>query len=238
MDQKQLVSTARVAGIWYLILAISGVLGFMVFHSQIFVINDPQKTLTNLIELETKSRIRLILEFVIIISQALAAVWFYKLFREVDPWTGWAVGIWGTVNAVAIMISAISMSSAIDIAGSSTPALQEKIYLIQVLSKIITNAWGIGNIFFGLWLIPMGCFVVKSKRMPLWLGRILIIGGTCYVLTVFIKYAGVNDPLIELLVIPATIGEFWMIGYLLIFGIRPANFSGNNFDQQTAKIAQ
>ena len=37
-----------------------------------------------------------------------------------------------------------------------------------------------------------------------------------------IKYIGINNPVLELLVIPATVGEFWMIGYLLIYGIRPA----------------
>ncbi len=221
MEHRQLITTARVVGVWYLILAISGILGFMIFHSQIFISNDPQKTLTNLINHESTSRIRLLLELVIIISQALAAVWFYKLFREINTWAAWTVGIWGMMNSAAIMISAISMSSAIEIAKSSTQTFQEKITLIQLLSNLITNAWGIGNIFFGLWLIPMGYIVVNSKRMPVWLGRILIIGGIGYLLSVFTKYIGINNPLLALLAIPATVGEFWMIGYLLIYGIRP-----------------
>lgn len=222
MEERQLIKTARVAGVWYLILAISGVLGFMIFHSQIFVSNDPQKTLTNLTNLESTSRIRLLLELTLIVSQALAAVWFYKLFREINTWAAWTVGIWGMMNSAAIMISAISMSSAIEIAKSSAQTFQEKITLIQLLSNLITNAWGVGSIFFGLWLIPMGYVVVNSKRMPVWLGRILIIGGFGYLLSAFIKYIGISNPLLEFLVIPATVGEFWMIGYLLIFGIRPA----------------
>lgn len=221
MEQRQLITTARVAGVWYLILAISGVLGFMIFHSQIFVSNDPQKTLTNLTNLESISRIRLLLELVIIASQALAAVWFYKLFREINAWAAWTLGIWGMMNSVAIMISAISMSSAIEIAKSSSQTFQEKIVLIQLLGNLISNAWGVGSLFFGLWLIPMGYIVVDSKRMPIWLGRILMIGGIGYLLSAFTKYIGINNPLLEFLVIPATIGEFWMIGYLLIYGIRP-----------------
>ena len=220
-EQRLLIATARVTGVWYLILAISGGLGFMLFHSQIFVSNDPQKTLTNLSNLEFTSRIRLLLELVIIVSQALAAVWFYKLFREINAWAAWAVGIWGMMNSAAIMISAISMSSAIEIAKSSTQTFQEKIVLIQLLSILISNAWGVGSLFFGLWLIPMGFIVVHSKRMPIWLGRILMIGGIGYLLSPFIKYIGINNPLYEFLVIPATVGEFWMIGYLLIYGIRP-----------------
>ncbi len=221
--QLQLVKTARIAGTSYLIMAISGVLGFMIFHPQIFVTADPQKTLTNLTNNESISRIRLLFEFVIIISQAVTAVWFYKLFRNINEWAAWAVGIWGMTNAVTILISAISMGSAIEIANSSSQNIEGKIIIIELLSSIISNAWGVGSLFFGLWLIPLGFIITSSKRMPVWLGRILIIGGIGYLLSTIIKYTGIESSLPDFLVIPATIGEFWMIGYLLIFGIRPPN---------------
>ena len=110
MEQEQLVRTARLVGVFYLILAISGLFGFMIFHPQIFVAEDPQKTLNNLVNLRSISRIRLIFELAIIISQALTAVWFYKLFCNIDKWAASTLGIWGTVNSVVIMVSAISMS--------------------------------------------------------------------------------------------------------------------------------
>jgi Domain of unknown function (DUF4386) len=221
MEQKQLIKTARLAGVWYLILAISGILGFMIFHPRIFVADDPQKTLNNLINFGSISRIRLLFELVIIVSQALAAVWFYQLFRGINKWAASALGIWGTVNSAVIMVSAIAMSSAIGIASSSFPNSQEKTLLIQLLGQIITNAWAVGGLFFGLWLIPMGYIVISSGRMPVWLGRILIMGGTGYVLQTFINCAGVQSSYMDILIIPATVGELWMIGYLLIYGIRP-----------------
>lgn len=217
--QSELVRTARTAGIWYLIMAISGVLGFLVFHAQVFDSADSEKTLSNLIELESLARTRLLFEFAIIVSQALTAVWFYKLFRNINEWAAWAVGIWGMINSVAIMISAISMGSAIEIANSSQ-SIDDKLILIELLTSIITNAWGVGGLFFGLWLIPLGYIITASKRMPVWLGRTLIIGGIGYLLSTTINYAGIEIPLSGYLTIPATIGEFWMIGYLLIFGIR------------------
>ena len=220
--QRQLVKTARIAGIWYLLLAISGMLGFLIFHPQIFDSEDSQKTLTNLIDLESLARTRLLFEFAIIVSQALTAVWFYKLFRNINEWAAWTVGIWGMINSVAIMISAISMSSAIEIA-SSSQTIEDKVILIELLSSLVTNAWGVGSLFFGLWLIPLGYIVTSSKRMPVWLGRILIIGGIGYLISAVINYIGIKSPFLDFIVVPATVGEFWMIGYLLIFGIRPLN---------------
>ena len=222
-EQEQLIKTARTTGVWYLMMAISGILGFMVFHSQIFVSGNPEQTLTNLIELESTARIRLLLEFAIVISQALTAVWFFKLFKDNYEWEAWTLGICGMVNALVIMISAISIASAIGIANSDISTMKDKVVLIQVFQNIISNAWGIGGLFFGLWLFPMGYIVIKSKRMPVWLGRVIILGGIGYLITTVIRYTGIDFTFNRFLILPATIGEFWMIGYLLIFGIRPSN---------------
>lgn len=106
-QQKEGVGTARMTGIWYLLLAITGIVGFMLLHSRIYVTDDPAQTLTNLTEQETLARLRLVFECLIVLSQVLAALWFYKLFKDIHHVAAWSIAIWGTVNAIAIMISAI-----------------------------------------------------------------------------------------------------------------------------------
>ncbi len=221
-NQRTLVTTARIAGIWYLMMAISGILGFMVVHPQIYNSADSQNTLTNLIDNESLARTRLLLEFAIIVSQALTAVWFYKLFRKINEWAAWTAGIWGMINSVIIIISAVSMGSAIEIA-SSALAVEDKLIAIELLNNLISNAWGVGGLFFGLWLIPLGYIITSTKRMPVWLGRTLIAGGIGYLISTTMNYTGIESSVIRYLTLPATAGEFWMIGYLLIFGIRPEN---------------
>jgi len=218
-QQKELVSTARMAGVWYLMLAITGMVGFLMLHARIYVTDDPSKTFSNLVEHEMLARTRLLFEFLVVMSQALAAVWFYKLFKDIRHVAAWALAAWGMMNAAAIMISAMAMGGAIEVA-NGTQALNEKIIMIQIFNQFIKNAWGVGSLFFGLWLIPMGYIVVSSQRMPVWLGRVLILGGAGYLVSTFLNYMGVHGTWVERLVIPATVGEFWMIGYLLVFGIR------------------
>src|SRR5690606_24019070 len=158
--------------------------------------------------------------FLIVVSQALVAVWFYKLFKDINHVAAWALAVWGLINSVAIMISAMAMGGAIQIANSEL-VMSEKLVIIQVFHQFIKNAWGVGNLFFGLWLIPMGYIIVSSKRMPVWLGYLLIVGGVGYLLNPFIQYTDISGAWVDWLTIPATAGEFWMIAYLLIFGIRP-----------------
>lgn len=219
MNQQSERVSARLTAVLYLMLAITGMVGFLLLHPRIYT-HDPATTMANLTEHEMLARMRLIFEFLIVVSQALAAVWFYKLFKGIQPSSAWALAAWGTVNAVAIMMSAIAMAGAIEVAGS-TQATTDKLIMIQLFAQVIKHAWGVGSIFFGLWLIPMGYIVVSSKRLPLWLGRVLILGGAGYLASAFIGYGGVQGTWVGMLTIPATIGEFWMIIYLLAYGLRP-----------------
>lgn len=220
MNDKELIKTARFTGLWYFLLAVSGILGFMVFHSKIFVSSNPAETLKNIIEQESIARTRLLLECGIVVFQGLTAVWFYKLFKEKNDWVSWTLSAWGLMNSVVILISAIAMASAISIANSSELIIEDKIVTIQIFQSIISNAWGVGGLFFGLWLFPMGYLVVQTKLMPLWLGRIIILGGIGYLLSTLLTYLDIDLINNRIIILPATIGEFWMIGYLLIYGVR------------------
>jgi hypothetical protein len=92
---------------------------------------------------------------------------------------------------------------------------------VQILYLISGNLWTVGGLFFGLWLIPMGWCVLRSGWMPQPLGWILIAGGIGYVLSAFVGYlfpeAGI---MADALTVLASVGEFWMVGYLLIRGVR------------------
>lgn len=214
------MGTARMAGAWYLALAISGVIGFLVLHPQIYGTDDPSQLVANLSQHVTTARLRLLLELAIVLSQAIAAIYLFKLFKDINPVASWALAAWGTMNACAIMISAMAMGSAINMANANL-LMSDKMIMVQIFDQVSKNAWKVGSLFFGLWLIPMGYIVVSSQRMPVWLGRTLMIGGVGYIASTCLSYAGFLFAGITMLTIPATIGEFWMIGYLLTFGIRP-----------------
>jgi hypothetical protein len=59
--------------------------------------------------------------------------------------------------------------------------------------------------------------------MPRALGWALIAGGAGYVLSCLVGAAApaVPSAVVDALTLPATVAELWMIGYLLVRGIRP-----------------
>ena len=94
--------TAQVTGLWYLGLAISGALGFLLIRPLLHVPGHPAETAKRLVEHEALARAGVGLELGVVVTQAIAAVWFYKLFRLLNPVAAGALAAFGLVNAVAI----------------------------------------------------------------------------------------------------------------------------------------
>ncbi|RSM68799.1 DUF4386 domain-containing protein [Actinoplanes sp. ATCC 53533] len=207
---------ARTTGLLYLGLAVTGLFGFLLIRSQLFVAGDAAATLARLVEREGLARAGVAFELLIVLTQALTAVWFYRLFREVDAVAAGSIAAFGLVNAVAILGSAALLATAAEVA---LHPVGDGAASVQVLYLVSGHLWTAGGLFFGLWLIPMGWCVLRSGRMPRPLGWVLIGGGVGYVLSPFVAYlvpgAGV---LADVLAVPASVGEFWIIGYLLIRG--------------------
>lgn len=222
---SDLKTIARTTGAWYLALAVIGTIGFLFVRPVIVADGDPAQTLANLTERDALARLAVVLEMGIVAAQALAAVWFYRLLRGAGaPWAGFAVAAFGLMNAAAIMTSAAFMASAVSVA--EDPSLApggDAAATVGLLFELSASSWAVGTLFFGLWLIPMGWAAVTTGRFPSVLGWVLVVGGVGYVMSGVLAM-GVADPpalVVDGLTVPATVGEFWMVAYLLVRGIRP-----------------
>lgn len=219
---SDLVRTARITGLFYLGLAVTGLLGFLIIRNQLFVADDAAATLSNLVEHETLARWGIVMEVGIVFTQTLAALWFFQLFRGVDSFAAASITAFGLLNSVAIIGSAVMLATALEVAGDAWLAAGgDAAATVQLMYVVSGHFWGVGALFFGLWLIPMGWLVLRSGWMPRLLGWILMVGGVGYVLSVGGNYLLPDAGLLaDLVTIPASIGEFWILGYLLVFGVR------------------
>lgn len=221
---NNLKNTARIAGLWYLGLAITGAIGFLVIRPAIYVSGDPAATASNLASNPSLAHLGIALELGAVIAQALAALWFYRLFREFSQFAAGSLAAFGFVNAVALLASAAFLATALAVSSDASLAPGGDVAAtIQLLYVLSAGFWSVGAVFFGLWLIPMGHVAAASGRMPKALGWTLIAGGVGYVISALLSNGIVGTPawLANGLTMPATVGEVWMLGYLLSVGIRP-----------------
>ena len=80
----------------------------------------------------------------------------------------------------------------------------------------------IAQVFFGLWLIPLGYLTNKSGMFPKWLGFVLLVGGVCYLIDLLSAFLlpDLAPRIHPFIVIPPTIAEVSMLFYLLIVGVK------------------
>ena len=215
---------ARWTGAAYLTLAIAGGFTWLGARGQLFVAGDPTETLARLTDNPGLVHLGLAADVLTVVAQALAALGFYALIRRDRPVAALGVAAFGLANALTIFMSAVFNLTALAVV--TQPSLApggDAAATVGLLYTMSGASWTIGNVFFGLWLIPMGWFAISTLRWPRVLGWFLIAGGVGYVVAAFI--GGLSPELSSTvgnaLPLPATVGELWMVGYLLSLGIRP-----------------
>lgn len=210
--------TARTTGLLYLALAVAGALGFVLIRPRLFSADDPAATIANLVEHDSLARAGIAFELLVVVAMALVSLWFYRLFRTADRFAAGGIAVFGLINAVVILVSAALLATAVELALTPVGDAAATVHLLYLVSG---GLWSVGGVFFGLWLIPMGRCVLRSGWMPRPLGWLLIVGGIGYLISPFIRYLAPDAAAVaDALAYPASVGEFWMIGYLLIRGVR------------------
>ena len=95
-----------------------------------------------------------------------------------------------------------------------------------VLLLLDTQHYGllISQIFFGLWLAPLGYLAYKSGWFPKALGVLLVVGSACYLMDMLAAFLAPDfgQKIHAFIAIPFTIAEIWMVGYLLVVGVKNA----------------
>ncbi|GMA89921.1 DUF4386 domain-containing protein [Homoserinibacter gongjuensis] len=119
-----LVTIARCTGAAYLGLAAAGMVGHLVLTTQLTAPGDPAETLTRLHESPALAHLMIVMELLVVLTQALAAWGFFALFRRDHLVAAFGVAAFGMANALAILVSAVFLATAVAVSAdaSSPPA--------------------------------------------------------------------------------------------------------------------
>lgn len=222
MDKKQ----ARKAGWFYLLMGLTGGFGIMYAPTVILIPGDAAGTSLNLVE----NRITFLLSIVsFVIGQVLfvfLVLALDKLLRHVNAQLSKLMVALVLVGVPLAIINVLSLIAAEKLAGApeylnhmSPDELKAiTLFCIEMYSSGIT----VTEIFWGLWLFPLGLLVINSRLIPKVIGVFLIIGGTAYLISSIggMIYPGGIEKLSGYLMLPLILGEFSMILWLLIKGGR------------------
>jgi hypothetical protein len=81
------------------------------------------------------------------------------------------------------------------------------------------NGYMIGQVFFALWVLPLGQLIYRSKCIPKVFGVLFIVEAVCGLLSVVAHFLFDSATIANLLLLPAVVAEFAFLFWLLIRGI-------------------
>jgi hypothetical protein len=97
--------------------------------------------------------------------------------------------------------------------------------LVLLLLDLHHYGFVIAQIFFGLWLVPLGYLAYTSGMFPKALGVVLVIGAGSYLVDLLIALLlpDLSKQVHAPLAIAPTIAEVWTVFYLIVKGVRTPN---------------
>lgn len=220
-DKKK---TARIAGLWYLVLAIGAGYSWM-YITKTYVSDSAVLTVKNILATENQYIISIICNIVGQIGFIFLALTLYRLFKNVNQ-------IQARLMLTLVLISVSIMFVNIIFQTGALVFLNRTNYFsafsgeqIDELTALFLDFNIIGvyvvDIFWGLWLFPLAYLTYKSNFFPKIIAYVLAISGTGYIVDSlsFIINPEVHAVLKNYLSVPEALGEVIMLLWLLIKGV-------------------
>ena len=217
--------TARLTGWVYLGVVISGLFVLIYVPGRLFVADNAAATVSNIVAHQTLFRTYILVGVVAELLFVTVVLMLYRLLRDVNQVQAAVMVLLVLLMAPLAFLS--SMNQVATLAFARGDALltvfdkPQRDALAALLITIDDQGTVIAEIFWGLWLLPLGLLVFRSGFLPRFLGVWLIINGLAYVV---ISMTGLLLPqyvhTVFLIAQPALMGELALTLWLLIVGAR------------------
>lgn len=217
-------STARLAGLLFLLWILTGFYDMFLVSPKIFVKGDLAASAKNILTHELLFRTSIFSGLITSTIWILLVLVFYQLFRSVNERQAKLLVAFVVVQVpVAFIKGAFSVATLMTLKGEVLMSfeLSQRQNLAMFFLKINDYSVLALELFWGLWLFPLAILVYQSNFIPRLLGIWLIINGVVYVL---LSFASIVLPqykdMVFTLGMPAMFGELALMLWLLIKGVR------------------
>ncbi len=205
---------ARNAGFLYLLLIPLGVFGILYVPTKLIIAGDVSATVSNILANEMLFRMSILSALLVQMVNLFVVLLLYKLLKGVNKNAAVLMVIFLLLAIPIAFLNELNNLAVLSLIKQDNPSES----LITLFLGLHRDGIFVAQIFWGLWLFPMGYLIIKSGFIPKIIGILLIIGCFGYL----------SDSIIYLLSldIPNNVSEFTFIGelvftlWLIITGLR------------------
>lgn len=223
---------ARCAGLVYLIVVATGFFSLAYVPGKIAAPGNAQAVLDNIVSHDALFRVGMAAFLVEQAAFLLLPLMLFQLFRRVH--------LAAAVAMVALALPRVPLALAgvahrLDALQLLTDTGGLPLQTAQAMARLSMKTYGndifIASLFWGLWLMPFGYLVFRSRMLPQMLGVLLMLGSAGYLDAVFgdLLVPGYSaTPFSDYVHLPAALGEVGTCLWLLLMGVRSRHDPGRS----------
>lgn len=217
---------ARIAGLFYLLVGITGGFAEGFVDPKIYVPGNAAATAGNVIANTGLVRMSVVAHLIDGVFFVLVAMTLYMLLNHIHKNVARWMVVLVVLAASIICLNAVFQFEGLRVATDDTYATAFGPAGSNALVLLLLDIQHFGTlaaqVFFGLWLAPLGYLAYQSGLFPRALGVILIVACVAYLIDLLTAFLvpEFGATIHGLAIIPPIIAEVWMLGYLLIIGVR------------------
>src|SRR5438445_5500664 len=218
---------ARIVGVLYLLVGIFGGFAEGFVYPKVYVAGDAATTASNLLANSGLVRMGVVADLFNATVWIFLGMTLYLLLKHVNKSVARAMVVLVAIGASIVCLNTVFefeglrvATGAVNLAAFGTAGSNALVLLL-----LDTEHYGIliAQVFFGLWLVPLGYLAYKSAGwFPKWLGVLLVVGGVCYLVDLLVQFLAPDfgQNIHTFVVIPSAIAEISMVLYLLVIGVK------------------
>jgi hypothetical protein len=217
-------NTARLAGLLYLIWILTGIYDMFYIPSQINMRGDVVTAAQNILSNEFLFRTSILNGLISSTIWVFMVLVLYRLFKSVNERQAKLLVALVIVQIpTSFILGAFNITTLMILKGEilKTFELSQRQDLAMLFLKVSDYGVLALELFWGLWLFPLGILVYRSRFLPRFLGVWLIINGFVYVVLSFTSLLLPQyKDIVFNIAFPAMFGEVAFMLWLLIKGAK------------------
>ena len=218
--------TARIAGCIFLVLLISGIFAEFFVRYKIFVPDDIITTAKNIKDKHALFNLGIVSDMIMSTAYFFYAIFLYFIFKPVSKTFSLVLLSSSMVGVSILCLNTFNQIAASLLAGDGNylgAFSQEQLNgLITFFLKMHINGYYVAQVFYGLYLFPLGYMIYRSGLIPKFIGVLLMLGfiGDIINFFNFFLFPKSEFILLDYVTLPADLGEVSLCLWLVIMGIR------------------
>lgn len=219
---------ARIAGVLYLLVGVLGGFAEGFVDPRMYVAGDAAATARNVVTSAGLVRLGVVAHLLDGTFFVFLAMALYVLLEHVNKTVARAMLVLVALATGIICLNAVFEFEGLRVATDSSYAAAFGAAGSNALVLLLLDTQHYGTlsaqVFFGLWLVPLGYLAYRLALFPRWLGALLISGGPCYLVDLLAAFLApaFGQKIHAFVVIPCAVAEISMVVYLLAVGVRTA----------------